>query len=961
MSRPALSLAAATAIALCAGACELEIKRAAADAGTTDVAKTVAANYAGVGIGGACATSANCRQGLTCEGGKCAAKPVTAENGKCLLADECLAGLHCSWAGFCTAQPAGAAAAGAACEKTADCAKGMYCKALPVASCTAGATSCGACTVPDAANPAPEGEECTSAAQCPPGMVCDAIGLSGTCKVAKGSGDIGAKCASNFDCLRGLACSATRGECVPGSILLNPDLYPGVECPDAAEDKLPFGAVVTVPRAGVSQDFYSFPFPADVYKKNNTLDIAGHPRPGLGVIGFDAVARVVESMAADMGGWGQTTAAYLRFTRALDPRLIKVVPEVAKEQATVRVINLNTGADVPLGPTRPDPDDKTKALSAYAAPTPVFHAERNKYICRNWLYVHARWSEVLDPNTPYAVVVTDGVREACGNGMCDKALAGETNATCPNDCTAEDKHTVKPLATLPAPQRSKDMDALIAAAKPSDPGLDAAWSTWAPLRAWLGSNPGVKPVSAAVFTTGDGRKVTEQIGAMVAGAAKATFAGDGQPVVCGPNVKSPCADPGWAATALGKVSPDPRGCPNVDYNALPYHEIHAKLMLPAVQVGKRPYLTYSKPTDKVREGAIHLDKDGKPAIVDFEPVCVAMTIPKGAKPATGWPVVIFGHGTGGSFRSGADALGKTGATPALTGSKVAIATIGFDGPMHANRRGTDGLGKPVTTDPGALFYNFANPAAARGNFWQGVADKLALFRFAKTYQGEGIPAAVPAVTFDPAKVIFVGHSQGATTGPIAVPYMDGLKGAVFSGCGGSLAYGLLGKKKPVDASVGMQIALQDLGTDANHPVINLLQNYFEVSDPLLYADLIAAKPIKAPTHVLHTYGHGDSYTPATTSRIFAAAARLTNGVPASPPSWFDPIADLAISAANLPLSLNLGGKVTAVSVQAKNEAASSLAGKPYDGHFVSFNDKVLVAQLAKYLGSLVNGAPVVDK
>ncbi len=930
-------------------ACEPYFDRKAVDAGTVDAAATVANNFAGAGVNGACKVATDCRQGLTCDGGKCLAKPVTPENGKCLLAEECQVGLHCSWAGFCTAQPAGTGAANTACEKTADCGKAMFCKLGAVATCPAGAASCGVCVVADAANVAPEGEECTSAAQCPPSMTCESLGLSGTCKIAVGQSDLGSKCTSTNECRRGLTCSPARKECVPGSILLNPDLYPGVECADAAENKAPFGAIVSVPRSGASQDYYAMPFPSDIHKKGGTLDLTGHPRPGVGVMGFDAVDRVAESMAADMTGWGITTGAYMRFTRTIDPALLKTVPQVPKEQATLRFVNLKTGADVPLGTL----DAKEPSLS------PMFHAERNKYICRNWLFVHSRWSELLDTNTPYAVLVTDGVREACGNGKCEKAL-GETTLSCANDCNAEGKDTLKPAASLPAPQKGKDMDALLGDAKPADVALVAAWNAYAPLRTFLKANPAVKPITAAVFTTQDSRAMTKMVSDLVNAAAKPTFAPDGKPVVCGPNVKSPCADDAWATSTLGKLgTPDPRGCPpNAD--KLAYYEIHAKMMMPAVQNGKRPYLTYTKASEKVREGAINVDKDGKPLLVDYEKVCVAITVPKAAKPPAGWPLVIFGHGTGGSFRSGAEAMGAAMANPALTGSPVGIATIGFDAPMHANRRGADNLGKPVTTDPGPLFYNFANPAAAKGNFWQGASDKLTLYRFATVFAGEDAPPSVK-FTFDAANLIFMGHSQGSSTGPMAVPYMKGLKGAVFSGCGGSLTYGLLGKKKPIDASVGMQIGIQDLGTDPSHPVLNLLQNYFEASDPVIYAPLMNFAPVHQPIHMLHTLGHGDSFTPVTTSKIFAAAAHTTVGVPATVPTWFDKMDSLAVTNAALPLMNNVGGKLTSVTIQAKNDAANSLYAKAYDGHFVAFNDKTMITQVLRFLGSLVKGTPTVEK
>ena len=47
----------------------------------------------------------------------------------------------------------------------------------------------------------------------------------------------------------------------------------------------------------------------------------------------------------------------------------------------------------------------------------------------------------------------------------------------------------------------------------------------------------------------------------------------------------------------------------------------------------------------------HIDLDA-PHVVRTENVCLSLTIPKGVgMPANGWPLVIYAHGTGGSFRS----------------------------------------------------------------------------------------------------------------------------------------------------------------------------------------------------------------------------------------------------------------------------------------------------------------------
>jgi hypothetical protein len=944
----------AALIAVSAAACEPYFDRDAADAGATGSSDSLASLYAGSGVGSTCQVSGTCRAGLVCSAGKCIAGHATAANGKCLISAECKDNFHCSWAGFCTPQPAGAQPAVAKCaesiadakclancQRSADCAQGLWCMPLPLAKCGAGVDHCGACVIADAAHAPAEGETCSAASECPPAMVCEMTGLNGSCKKALGTGDLGAKCKASSECLAGLTCSPQRGECVPGSVLLSPDLFGGVECNAQAEATQAFSALMQLPRTGIASEFYALPFPSDVYRKGANLDLSRHPRPGQGPLGFDTLGRVIDAAAVDMTGYGLSTSVYLRFTQAIDPATLKTAPAVPAAQATVRLVNLKSGADVAIG-----------------AGDLQFRHARNKYICHNWLQVHGHWSELLEPDTTYAVVVSDGIRQACGNGKCEKAL-GEANASCSADCQPGELDSLKPSALNP-PLPGADLPMLLSEVKPADLSLEAAWNAHSPLRAWLKGQPALKPVSAAVFTTADTRKTAQELVAAVAAATKPAFPSGGKPVLCTAATKSPCADPNWTSHPLAKSGArDPRDCP-ANADSLPFYEIHARLTLPVFQDGKRPYLTYSPVDAKTREGALH-KVGGKPALVDYEDVCIALTIPKGiAKPAAGWPVLLFAHGTGGSFRSGAEAMAKPVSAISTAQGLASYATLAMDQPMHGARRGVDSAGKQLALDPGPLFYNFSNPSATLGNFWQGAADNYALHRWIKAYQGEELSGAMGKVTFDAAHVVFMGHSQGSTTGPMALPYMEGLQAAVLSGCGASLPHGLMGKKLPYDAAIGIQLGIQDLAVDAGHPALNLLQNYFEPADPLIYAPLINFKPALKPLHLLHTYGMGDSYTPASTSRIFAAAAHTTLGLPALVPNWLDKMEDLGVPSAALPLTA-AAGKVLSVTLEAKNDPANSLSGAAYDGHFVAFQDKTLSAAVLQFLGSLAKGTATVPK
>src|SRR5262249_13508486 len=154
-------------------------------------------------------------------------------------------------------------------------------------------------------------------------------------------------------------------------------------------------------------------------------------------------------------------------------------------------------------------------------------------------------------------------------------------------------------------------------------------------------------------------------------------------------------------------------------------------------------------------------------------VCMSLTVPTATMPASGWPLVIYAHGTGGSFRSQVSE-GVAARLANVDGTKIAV--LGIDQVGHGTRRGDS------TLDPAKVFFNYANPPAARGTRLQVAADQMALLRFARALQlTTDTSPTKQAIHFD--KIAFWGHSQGATEGSIAMPYTPNVAGALFSGIG----------------------------------------------------------------------------------------------------------------------------------------------------------------------------------
>lgn len=939
-ARALLALAMAVVVCGAISGCEDHFTVLGADGGAVPDASVP--QFHGVGVGETCDANQACRAGLVCTGGKCAVpcptndkcdeKAAKKADDACILTGECGKGLHCGFLGFCV----------------------------------------------------PEGEgvqysECTSASDCKKGLFCDLKGISGYCEVlGKAPKDLGAPCTSARDCLAGLNCTSppvksggqAQRVCAAGSVTLNPHLFPGVACPVMYEElALPFQArtvVPGVPLAGLDPalletlskeerarleanrdviDFYATPFPNDLRRDaKGMVDIKDHAVPGGGIVGIDLVKNVIDAISTEMTGFSVAPTIFFRFTRPL------------KEDSIIPA--KKTGANVVLVDL-----DRSKLVDV----TAVFKKDRNKYICGNYLAVHPLWSEALLPATTYGAYVLNTVVADLGEG-------------------ADPKDTI--------PVQGDHLAILLGSGTPTEKALAAGHVKYKKLRDYL-TKAKVNPknvVAATVFTTMDPTRSMRQLRAAALAANKPAF--QISAVLCDGKTKSPCGTLGWDA----KKGTDPRGCPATP--AAEYHEIHSRVRLPVYQEGfvewfdaktgqaKKGGEASLAPYIDGKGGGLKTDANGKPQVVGYEDVCVAVSIPKGTwadktpvkMPASGWPVVIYAHGTGGSLRSGMTQVGASLARLTdLSGKKLATAVISIDQAMHGSRRGPGAQGQ---LDPGPLFYNFANPKAAKGNLYQGAADNYQLVMIAKLMTSANWAGTGP-MKMDPNQIFFMGHSQGGTTGPLFLPWEPSIRGAVFSGTGGSLVHSLLNKKSPQDATVGVKVALQEVDLGPEHPVLALMQYYFDEVDPLVYGPMFYHDVTRrcgpagcgktdpgSPKHILATYGQNDTFTPPATSRVFAASTHGQLLKPADAGEWFDPITDLKMAGkvhsdtakGNLKVVDAKGAEqvITGASVQHLNDPAKSIdcvtkkkgCDAKYDGHFVAFRHYLCNRQVMSFLATL---------
>ncbi len=435
---------------------------------------------------------------------------------------------------------------------------------------------------------------------------------------------------------------------------------------------------------------------------------------------------------------------------------------------------------------------------------------------------------------------------------------------------------------------SGDFHALLGSGGSS--AVSHARQVFAPLLAWLDPTERPHVVSAAVFTT-----------------QHATFLG-----------------PALRAGVFG--TPAPTGS-NIAVSSRPtnatYTLFEGAYTAPNFQTGTPPYLSSG--------GEIQIDASGTAIVQRMEAMRFALSVPTGATPATGWPIVIYQHGTGGDWESFVD----DGTALAL--AQQGLAVISTDQVLHGPRN--------PGGDPAVSFYNFGNPYSARDNALQGAADAWSQMRLALGLSFTD--ATNRTITFDPARVMFFGHSQGGLTGPASIAFEPAVKGAVLSGTGGLLYLSMLYKLAPVDFPPLVETLTRDSPMDEDNPTIALAQMWIERADGANYARFMVREPQTAagPRAIFQSEGFQDTYAPNPAIEAFATSVGgdiVKTGVE-------KPVTGLTLRGRQMlspPIQGNVG-PATAVLAQYKMAAGS-------DGHFVVFDISAARAQSSNFLGTLAS-------
>ena len=353
------------------------------------------------------------------------------------------------------------------------------------------------------------------------------------------------------------------------------------------------------------------------------------------------------------------------------------------------------------------------------------------------------------------------------------------------------------------------------------------------------------------------------------------------------------------------------------FEANAYTAYDGKLLLPLWQYGQKPYSSTG--------GGFAFEDGSRPQIFEWEQANFRISVPTGEIPDAGWPVAIYSHGTGGSYKSFADEIGAL--EPATVLADAGFMGIGISQPIHAER----GTG----ADPEIYSFNYLNPTSARSMFRQGALDQIYLAKVMSS-QSHTFDLGDLDIHTNPDHVVYVGHSHGGEVGAIALPFLGNyVQSAVLSGAGGGLSVTLIERDQEagglnIQELLRNAINLADNETlDTFHPAVGLVQMLAEVVDPINYARYWFAEDVywtHTPANVLMTEGMSDGYTPPESIEILAAAAKI-------------PIVGEAVSINDAQRLLGFNTIDEAQGNQNSTDGTSLTAGLvqyPEDGHFAIF-------------------------
>ena len=393
-----------------------------------------------------------------------------------------------------------------------------------------------------------------------------------------------------------------------------------------------------------------------------------------------------------------------------------------------------------------------------------------------------------------------------------------------------------------------------------------------------------------------------------------------------------------------------------------YCELHAEVEYAQYQPGQPPFDT---------GGIFEIADDGLPVVQRMERAPIVLAIPKTEMPSSGFPLMLYFHGSGGLAAAVVDAgpasvvggpLAK-GLGPAHVVAEHGIASAGSALPLSPDR-------VPGLSD--IAYLNFNNLAAFRDTFRQGVIEQRIFLRELGELRidpaalagctGPSLPNGATEFFFDTAKIVASGQSMGGMYTNLVTPLEPTISAAVPTGAGGMWNKMIL-ETALVEDVAGFVALIVGTTADKNsflHPGMHLIALAWETAEPLVFMGKLARDPLPGfpvrPTY--EPVGQDDIFFPTS---IFDAAAVSYGHEQAGDEVWPEMQTALALAGrggvATYPVANNLvssnGESYTGVVVQYAPDGIR-------DGHYIYAQLDEVKYQYGCFLATfLANGVATV--
>ena len=385
-----------------------------------------------------------------------------------------------------------------------------------------------------------------------------------------------------------------------------------------------------------------------------------------------------------------------------------------------------------------------------------------------------------------------------------------------------------------------------------------------------------------------------------------------------------------------------------------YCVVSARVSLPIFQQGPKPYSAFG-------QGQMVVDGDGLLVEQERDDAEIILTIPHGAMPEAGFPLVLYAAGSEGLPRQvidrtaidadPAEGLGPPGQGPAKIFAAHGVAAFGMSAPLTHDRHPS---GSPGLLD----FFNVGNLGSFRDNFRQGMLDFTTVVN---VVAGIALDATLcpqassssGSFRYDPDQLFLFGHSTGSTIGSGVIALEPEVRGAILSGAGGSWIYNVTLAEAPLKmaniAGVLLNYQHPDV-VDAFDPAVTLFQTTLESIEVMDWGAATVHRPLsnRSPKQLLLIEGLIDTFHFPRMVNAYAMSVGIDLLEPELEPTAREEYALVSREVISPPAIGNIdlsSGDITAVTIQREQNE--------HDGHYVPFEHDDVKYRYGCFIASMV--------